>query len=101
MLWLQQTRTNVVANARSLPTLARSTARLSRKSAWTAVRVSKPRHNFIARASRHQVTAADAEVTTEETSSQTTPSERRPRREVTVQQEDVAVGNKYTGTVVR
>jgi len=79
-----------VSAGRSLPSLARSSSVLPRKAQWAALRASKPRHAF---AARQGVFASEEVATTE------TKTERKPRRKVTVQMEDVAVGNTYTGSV--
>jgi len=79
-----------VSVAKKLPALDRS-ASLTRKAAWGAARTNKPRHNLAVCA------AADVEVQAETAA----PKRRggRAKREVTVQFEDIAVGNVYPGKV--
>jgi hypothetical protein len=93
-----------------MPSLARVSATLPRKAAWASVRASKPRHSFTPRALRHTVSATDVEVT--EAAAEATPAPqtaepkadrkpRPPKREITVQQEEIVEGAMFKGKVVR
>jgi hypothetical protein len=88
-----------------MPCLARSSASLPRKAQWAAVRPSKPRHSFTPRALRQSVFATDVEVSEAASEASVEPkAERKPRapkREITVQQEEIVEGATFKGTVVR
>ena len=93
------------SKARCMPSLARSSASLPRKDQWAAVRTSKPRHSFTPRALRQGVFATDVEVSEAAAEASDEPkAERKPRapkKEITVQQEEIVEGTTFKGTVVR
>lgn len=102
-VWIQVTAS--ASKARCMPSLARSSASLPRKAQWAAVRPSKPRHSFTPRALRQGVFATDVEVSEAAAEVSDEPKVERkpraPRKEITVQQEEIVEGATFKGTVVR